>query len=381
MSLGFLWSVGIVSIGTACALWPVRRPGPLRGLCFRIGLLVSELPFIALLFVVFSPALAFAQGDVDTVGDAVVVGLAVLTVAGLVVVVRRALRARRVVADALDASYGLDEESKACLRQRLPWARILFRPFFTRRFDVRRIGNLRYGDAGRRNLLDVYLPRSGAVRGPVLIHLHGGAYFAGRKNSQALPMIYRLASKGWLCISANYRLRPEAEHPAHLVDYKRVIAWARAHAAEYGADPSLLFATGSSAGGHMAALAGLTPNDPAYQPGFEDVDTTVTAVISLGGYHGNYYGQGESSSPVGHVRADAPPFFIVHGEQDTMVPVDTARTFATALAAVSTTPVAYAQLPGAQHSFDLFHSIRFESVVNSIEAFTTTVLGRLTRSN
>ena len=92
-----------------------------------------------------------------------------------------------------------------------------------------------------------------------MIHLHGGGYSGGHKNSQSLPLLYRLASQGWVCISANYRLRPGAQHPDHLIDLKKVIAWVREHAHEYGADPMTLFVAGSSAGGHMAALAARSP--------------------------------------------------------------------------------------------------------------------------
>jgi acetyl esterase/lipase len=376
VSWGFLASVAWPSAATLFALRPIPRPALLRELSFRAGILAGELPFVALVFLIFSPTMAFAQGDVTTAGDFTVVALAGVTVVGLVVVVRRGLRARRVVADALIRELGPipHPEVFAQMRQRLPWARILFRPFLRRRPGVRRVANLRYGDAGRRNLLDVYFHRTRPVGGPVLIHLHGGGYYGGRKNSQSLPLLYRLASQGWVCISANYRLRPKAEHPDHLIDYKRVIAWARDHAGDYGADPALLFATGSSAGGHMAALAGLTPNDPRYQPGFEDADTTVSAVVSLGGYHGNYYGKGKESSPIAHARADAPPFFIVHGELDSVVPVDNARAFADQLGDVSANPVVYAELPGAQHAFDLFHSVRFEAVINGIEAFAAWVV-------
>lgn len=378
MSWGFLSSVAVVAVGTLFALRPLRRPRLLADLSFRAGLVVSELPFIALFFVIFSPAMAFIQGDVTTAGDAAVVVLAGVTVVGLAVVVLRGVRAKGVVADALASGLEPNRRSgggeiKSRVMQRLPWARILLRPFLRRRFDVRRVANLSYGDAGRRNLLDVYFHRSRPVGGPVLIHLHGGGYYGGRKNSQSLPLIYRLASQGWVCISANYRLRPEAEHPDHLVDYKRVIAWARDHAEEYGGDPATLFAAGSSAGGHMAALAGLTPSTPSYQPGFEDADTSVSAVISLGGYHGNYYGQGESSSPMAHAKADAPPFFIVHGRLDSVVPVENARAFAAKLGDASDNPVVYAELPGAHHAFDLFHSVRFEAVINGIEAFATWV--------
>ncbi|MFI6449555.1 alpha/beta hydrolase [Kitasatospora sp. NPDC050543] len=234
--------------------------------------------------------------------------------------------------------------------------------------------DLPYGAAGRRHRLDVYHHRARPSGAPVLIHLHGGSYRGGRKSSQSLPLLHRLASRGWVCVSANYRLRPGVEHPEHLIDLKRVIAWVREHGHAYGADPAALFVAGSSAGGHMAALAALTPGDPALQPGFEAADTSVTAVIGLNGYYGAYYGQGPESSPSAHVTADAPPFLLVHGDRDTMVPVDIARRFAADLRRVSAGAVVYAELPGAQHAFDLFHSLRFEAVVDGVEAFAGWVL-------
>jgi acetyl esterase/lipase len=242
-----------------------------------------------------------------------------------------------------------------------------------RRRDVERVADLPYGDAGRRNLLDLYRRRDHPTGGPVLIHLHGGGYTRGRKNSQSLPLLYRLASQGWVCVSANYRLRPAARHPEHLIDLKKVIAWVRAHGDEYGANPARLFVSGSSAGAHMAALAALTPNDPAFQPGFEDADTSVTAAIGLNGWYGGYGGQDDTSSPLRHVRRDAPPFFLAHGDHDTVAPVEVARRFAGALAGVSANPVVYAELPGAQHAFDLFGSLRFEQVVDAVDAFTAWV--------
>ena len=84
---------------------------------------------------------------------------------------------------------------------------------------------------------------------------------AGR-TARSLPLLYRLASQGWVCISANYRLRPAAQHPDHLIDLKKVIAWVRSTATSTAPIRRLLFVSGSSAGGHMAALAALTPNDP-----------------------------------------------------------------------------------------------------------------------
>jgi hypothetical protein len=109
------------------------------------------------------------------------------------------------------------------------------------------------------------------------------------------------------------------------------------------------------------------------------VDTSVTAAIGLNGWYGNYYGQDAASSPLADVRPDAPPFFIAHGDHDTVAPVEVARHFANSLGSVSTNPVVYAELPGAQHAFDLFGSLRFELVVDTIEAFTAWVRSSATR--
>jgi acetyl esterase/lipase len=313
------------------------------------------------------------------------VGLTAVTTAGLAVVAWRGLRARPALEQAMAATLGTDWRTAidpglaARLRRRLPLARILLLPLSRRRRDVERVANIPYGDAGRGNLLDLYRHRARPSGAPVLIHLHGGGYTQGHKNSQSLPLLYRLASQGWVGVSANYRLRPAAQHPDHLIDLKKVIAWVRAHGPEYGADPGMLFVAGSSAGAHMASLAALTPNDPTFQPGFEDADTSITAAIGLNGWYGGYDGQQDASSPLAHARPDAPPFFIAHGDHDTVAPVEVARLFAGTLGGVSTNPVVYAELPGAQHAFDLFGSLRFELVVDAVEAFTAWVRSRAAR--
>ena len=82
-----------------------------------------------------------------------------------------------------------------------------------------------------------------------------------------------------------------------------------------------MFVAGSSAGAHLAAIAALTANDPTFQPGFEDADTTVAAAIGLYGYYGpvDRGRQPLPSSPLDYVDPDAPPFLIAHGDQDTYV--------------------------------------------------------------
>jgi acetyl esterase/lipase len=377
--VGYLLSVAVVATVTLLTLAPLRRPRLLADLSFRFGLLLNEVPVFGCYWLLGWTLLAVGQGDVGTPGAWGVVGLAVLTAVGLVVIAWRGLLAAPAVEQALAEGLGPGWQAVAGAEPigRLSvcrLARILLRPLFPRRRDVERVANLSYGDAGRRNLLDIYRNPSRPAGGPVLIHLHGGGYRQGRKNTQSLPLLYRLASQGWVCVSANYRLRPSAQHPDHLVDLKKVIAWVRDHGPEFGADPAMLFVSGSSAGGHMAALAALTQNDPAFQPGFEDADTSVTAAVCLNGYFGTYDGRDSNSSPLARIRADAPPFFIAHGDQDTLVPVENVRLFTDTLRATSTSPVVYAELPGAQHAFDLFHSFRFETVVDAVEVFAHWVL-------
>ncbi|GAA2784222.1 hypothetical protein GCM10010441_06430 [Kitasatospora paracochleata] len=381
MPFGYLVSVLLLALCTLSALVPARRPEPLAQLSFWFAAPVNEVPFAALAWLLLSTLLALTEGDLASPGGGVATGLAALTAGGLALVAARGLRARNALdlalAEALDTHRPAPTTPAPDARPRRPrpWARILAAPFARgRRRAVVRVPNISYGPAGRRNLLDVYHHRTRPTGAPVLIHLHGGGYHHGRKNSQSLPLLYRFASHGWVCVSANYRLRPGVKHPEHLIDLKRVIAWVRAHSGEYGGDPAVLVVSGSSAGGHMAALAALTPGDPAFQPGFENADTSVTAVIALNGYFGNYYGQGAHSSPLAHVSADAPPFFIAHGDNDTMVPIEGARVFADALRRASANPVVYAELHGAQHAFDLHSSPRFEAVVDAAESFTTWVV-------
>src|SRR5699024_9791242 len=114
---------------------------------------------------------------------------------------------------------------------------------------------------------------------PVLLHVHGGMWMGSDKRYEALPLLYRMARRGWVCVSINYRLCPKDPFPAQIIDVKRAIAWTREHIAGYGGDPSFIAVTGGSAGGHLAALAALTPGAREFQPGFETAETTVQAAV------------------------------------------------------------------------------------------------------
>jgi acetyl esterase/lipase len=340
---------------------------------------VVNAPFVGCLVLAAATALAAASGDVDSPAGLAVVAAAALTAVGLVVLARRGLRTGPAVERALNEGLGAGWRGEAGARTgpRPSLARIVLwpLPWFPLPGSVERIKNLRYGTAGRRNLLDLYRHRSHPAGAPTLVHVHAGGFFSGRKSREARPLLHRLAGQGWVCISANYRLRPAATFPEHLIDLKKVLAWVREHGAAYGANPNEIFVAGSSAGGHLAAMAALTPNDPEFQPGFESADTSVAAAITLYGYLGSYYGQGAGSSPGGHIRADAPPFFVAQGARDSYSPrfVEIAREFVATLRGASSNPVIYAELPETQHAFDLFHSIRLEALIDGIEDFAAWV--------
>jgi acetyl esterase/lipase len=230
----------------------------------------------------------------------------------------------------------------------------------------------------------------------VLFQIHGGGWMNGDKKEQALPLMNQMALAGWVCVTANYRLSPAATWPEHLVDCKRALAWIREHVSEYGGDPSRVVVTGGSAGGHLAALIALTPNQPEWQPGFEDIDTSVRGCVPFYGVYDfvnrsstwrNAGLQGvleqrilkcsltnnpevwDRASPVSHVSAEAPPFFVIHGDSDTLVPVPEAREFVKALREKAREPLAYAELPGAQHAFEIFPSVRSLHTVNAVHRF------------
>jgi acetyl esterase/lipase len=375
-------SVAIVAWCTLLALMPPRRTMALGIMSFLFGFALNELPFVGLGYLLVSAIIAVGPGGIDSFTAWATVGLAAVTTAGLVTVAWRGLRAGAAMDDALTQGLGTgwstatDPLMSRQPRRRLPLGRIVLAPFVYRRRDVERIANISYGDAGRKNLLDIYRHRSHPAGGPILVHLHGGALFMGKKNREALPLLYRLASQGWVCVSANYRLRPAATFPDYLIDVKKVIGWLREHGSRYGGNAERVFIAGSSAGGQLAALAALTANDPHYQPGFEYADTSVSAAICLHGYYGSGSQDRSPSAPLAYDGRSAPPFLVVHGDRDSLIPVRMARLFAERLRTASSNPVVYAELPGGQHGFDRFHSLRFDSVVSGIEAFAARVLSR-----
>jgi acetyl esterase/lipase len=322
-------------------------------------------------------------------------GLSLAGIAGLAAAVRIAARSGQELHDAL---VPLVPEEDLDARPRAERAGT-WNPLANGRSRRRRTRGVVYADVGTHRLkLDVYEPLTPPAPGerrPAIIQIHGGAWVVGSKDEQGVPLLNHLAANGWVGFNIEYRLSPNAKFPTHLVDCKLALAWVREHAAEWGADPDFIAVTGGSAGGHLAALMALTENVAQFQPGFEDADTSVQAAVPFYGVYdmlnrhrdqldvhlrflervvmGSHPEQAPETwaaySPIDHVAGDAPPVFILHGDNDVLVPVQGARRFAEALAAVSSNPVVYAELHGAQHGFELFPGIRTVNTVEFVERF------------
>ncbi len=105
-------------------------------------------------------------------------------------------------------------------------------------------------------------------------------------------------------------------------------------------------------------------------------DTSVAGAISFYGYYGTLEESIPRSGPTAWDASAAPPFFVAHGDHDALVPVGSARRFVEHLRGTSAAPVVYAELPWAQHGFDVFHSLRYESVISATESFAAWVRSR-----
>lgn len=373
MPFGYLFSTAVAAVAPMLALWPRPSRGPRATPAFVVESIANELPFPVVYWLAATTLLAVAQGDIGTpvgwFGLAIAAGAVVAEAA----VVRRALAARPALDAALTSGLGLGVPRPAAARVRRA-AEVLIAPLRITPRAVQRNRDISYGPEGRFNLLDIYRNRSHSGASPVFLYFHPGGFFSGRKSREARPLIDRLVAGGWICVSANYRLSRAGKYPDPLVDAKRAIAWIRGHADELGVDRHMVFVAGGSAGAHLAAMCALTPNDARFQPGFESADTSVAAAITLYGYYGPAPAAAETpSSPCDFVHTGAPSFLVVHGTHDAMTHVNGAREFVAALRTHTRAPVVYAELPGAQHNFDRFPSIRFAAVVDAIVVFTSWV--------
>jgi acetyl esterase/lipase len=260
--------------------------------------------------------------------------------------------------------------------------------------------SVRYGDSPAQ-LLDVWRPRELPEQpAPVLLFVPGGAWVHGSRVLQGYALMSHLAELGWVCLSIDYRVSPNHRWPQHIGDVKAAIAWARANVDRFGGDRDFVAIGGCSAGGHLAALAGLTPGDPEFEAHLpEGSDTSVDAVV---GIYGRYDWEDRSTmervrfvdflervvvkrridrhpdvfhraSPLARVHPDAPPFLVVHGSGDSVIPVAQARDFVATLRRVSRQPVGYVELPGVGHGFDMTDGARTGPMARAIGLFLNQV--------
>jgi acetyl esterase/lipase len=404
----YLAGSALVALNAVNGYRPLAWRGQGSVVAFAAGLGATEIPLTGVGLSVAETVAAVAGGAHRTTSGRIGLALSAAAAAGLVGLQVRSRPAPSIVDAALREALGPDFPDAiahpswpgpdAELGPQLGALRML-RAHTRYAHD----SDISYGPAGSRNHLDVWrrpdLPTDG--KAPVLVQVHGGAWVTGSKLGQAYPLLSHLVERGWVCVSLNYRLSPRATWPDQILDVKRAVAWAKQNIHSYGGDPGFVAITGGSAGGHLTALHALTAQDRLWQPGFEDVDTTVAAAVPFYGVYDWTNRDGnpdddvrdileehvikrpfaearevfDEASPMSHVRADAPPFFCLHGTNDTLVPVRQARSFVGRLRAESTSPVAYAEFPGAQHAFDIFSSPRANASAQAVERFLGVVYG------
>ena len=232
---------------------------------------------------------------------------------------------------------------------------------------------------GKPLALDLYLPPVPGLR-PLVVWVHGGGWYAGSKDH---CLALSLTDRGYAVASINYRLSHEALFPAQIHDCKGAVRWLRAHAAEYELDAGRVGAWGASAGGHLVALLGTSgdvaelegevggnleqssqvqavcdwygPTDMLQVSGFPseiDHDAPDSAEAKLfGGPIHEKRDLVRLANPITFIRPAAPPFLIVHGDRDPIVPLHQSEILADALR-VAGAQVTFLTVAGAGHGFD-----------------------------
>lgn len=183
-----------------------------------------------------------------------------------------------------------------------------------------------YGE-GRRRTLDVYVPRR--TPAPVVVFFYGGGWDTGAKADYAF-VGKALASKGYVAVIPDYRLYPEVRYPAFLEDGARAVAWAKAHARDYGGDPGRMVLMGHSAGAYNAAMLAL---DPRWLEAVGlDPRKDIRGMVGLAGPYDFLPLQSDKlkiifgpedqrplTQPIRYADAADPPLWLAHDEGDTVV--------------------------------------------------------------
>ncbi|MBT2526238.1 alpha/beta hydrolase [Streptomyces sp. ISL-99] len=222
--------------------------------------------------------------------------------------------------------------------------------------------------------LDLWLPDEAQGPLPLIVYLHGGGWRAGTRTDMGPRFrdwrpgpFARLARAGFAVASLDYRLSGEAVHPAQLEDVTAALAWLNARAGELGLGTGRTVCWGESAGAHLAALLALTapvsgcitwygPTDLTTLPGqsrpgtYDAADPTTREALLIGAPIAEAPDRARAASPVTYITADAPPFLILHGTDDSLIPLAQGEQFAAALREAGA-HVDFRPVPGADHGW------------------------------
>lgn len=216
-------------------------------------------------------------------------------------------------------------------------------------------------------LMDLYFPTRGEPPFAAVIYVHGGGWVSGDKSfGGGIPLIPALREAGFIVAAVNYRLAPQYTFPAMIEDVKCAVRFLRAHAEEYGLDSAHIGAWGGSAGGHLVALLGTTDRSAGFDVGeYLDQSSRVQAVVDMFGpadLKALFRNEDEMkkrvfadfdlalASPITYATPDDPPFLILHGENDHLVPIEQSEILMAALQAVNV-PVQLVRVNNAGHGF------------------------------
>ena len=217
--------------------------------------------------------------------------------------------------------------------------------------------------------MDIYHPVHG--NGALVMFIHGGGWSKGDKESGSSAGIFaELLNRGYTVSSIDYRLAPEYQFPAQMQDVTCAVLYLKQHAKELGIDPARIGAYGTSAGGHLASLLGTTGGH-GYEMGITTLNAEVAAVVDLFGptdltvkFDGSQdeivmraFGttdrtskELQQASPIHRISADDPPFLIIHGEEDRLVPISQGESFYEALVAAGV-DAEFVPVANAGHGF------------------------------
>lgn len=236
--------------------------------------------------------------------------------------------------------------------------------------------DIEYGNVdGRKLQLDLYQPRECSGPRPGVIFIHGGGWSSGQRSDYKYYCT-RFPQMGYVAATVSYRLVGEAQFPACIQDVKCAVRWMRANAEKYGINPNAIAAIGGSAGGHLSMMLGYSAGVPELEGtgGHQEYSSAVQAVVNLYGpvdmtleeFHENktlldFFGgkhfkeipdQYRLASPMTHIKKGAPPTMIIHGTDDTTVPVSQADMLETRLKEFDV-PCEYLRLKGYPHTLDI----------------------------